>query len=153
MTNPKGTVAETLLTRYARLNGFPFADRQPKRGIRDSGDVTLCPGIVVEVKNYTLPKGFPTAGQLSAWMGQSAVEAMHAHADHCLLVVKRPGTTDVARWFTFLTLADFAVITDSFVPRLLDAEPITLTVHAALIMLRAGGYGTPLNSLETEALS
>ena len=149
MANPsksKGTSAETACVRWFRLNGFTGADRQPLRGNRDAGDLDLAPGLVAEIKAYRLPLGTPTAGQLAAWLDQADMEKVNAGARHCPLIVKRPGTTDVGRWFAYLPFGDFALLTGAFVPEDLDTAPVMMTVAHLAVVLRACGYGSPLES-------
>ncbi|GAB3080913.1 hypothetical protein GCM10027053_51730 [Intrasporangium mesophilum] len=151
MANPskaKGTQGETACVRWFQDHGgFPMADRQPLRGNRDTGDIALCPGIVVEVKAYRLATGYPTAGQLETWLDQCAVEKANAGAAYCPLIVKRPGTTDVSRWFAFLPLGDFAMLTGALTPLEADDQAVQLTVAALALVFRAAGYGTPLNEV------
>lgn len=144
MTNPKGTFNETAAAKWHRVNGFPMADRKVKRGSRDEGDLDLCPGLIAEVKAYRLPTGIPTAGQLDKWLGQAAVEKVNAGAAYCPLIVKRPGTTDVGRWFAYLPSSDFALLTGAFLPRDVDDVPVMLPVSAMALVFRASGYGQPL---------
>ena len=150
MSNPpraKGTAGETAFVRWARLHGFPMADRQPLRGRLDTGDVDLCPGIVVEIKSYRLPMGVPTTGQLTAWLGQADTEKRNAGARYCPLVVKRPGTTDVGRWFAYLPMSDFALLTGAFVPGRVDIDPVMLNVATLAAVLRSCGYGDPIEAV------
>lgn len=132
MANPsknKGTAAETAFTRYAREHGFPHAERRALAGYKDVGDVWLTVGVIAEVKNYTLPTGFPTGGQVEKWLAEAAVERDNAGADHCILVVKRKGTTDVGQWFSFReTVFGWTM----------------RTVAHDLNLVRFHGYGDPL---------
>lgn len=147
MANPskaKGTAGETACKRWLIDHGFPGADRQPLRGNRDCGDLGLTAGIVAEVKAYRLPTGYPTAAQLTLWLAQAAVEKTNAGAAYCPLIVKRPGTSDVGRWFAFLTMAEFAMLTGAHIPLEADYEPVQLTVAGLALTLRAAGYGSPL---------
>lgn len=147
MSNPprkKGTAGETACVYWFRLHGFNGADRQPLRGNRDAGDLALAPGVVAEVKSYRLPTGHPTAGQLTVWLEQAAVEKANAGAKHCVLIIKRPGTTDVGRWFAFLPLGEFALLTGACIPLDIDAQPVMLTVAAMAMVLRSAGYGNPI---------
>lgn len=149
MANPprkKGTAAESAVVKWLRLNGFGQADRQPLRGGHDQGDITACPGVVIEVKAYRLPTGTPTAGQLTEWMQQTEVERWNAAADVAVLIVKRPGTTDVGRWFAYLTVGTFTDVlgVDRCPPRV-GHRPICLPLHDLAVILRAGGWGDPLD--------
>lgn len=152
MSNPprqKGTAAETAVTRWARDNGFPHADRQPLRGGRDQGDITLTPGVIAEVKAYRLPTGVPTHGQLTEWMRQTEVEQENARADVGVLIVKRPGTADPGRWFAYVTawtLAEliYAGRTSEAGTSPANTAPVCLTLASLTALLRAAGWGRPL---------
>lgn len=147
MSNPskkKGTAAETAVVHHARGHGFPWADRQPLRGNRDAGDITLAPGVIAEVKNHALPTGHPTPGQLDEWMRQTILEQNIAGADVGILIVKRRGTRDVGRWHAYVTAWTLAEIVhgDSINP-VSDhaAAPVCLAVDPLLELLRAAGWG------------
>lgn len=147
MANPsrnKGTAAETGVVRWARLNGYPHADRQPLRGGRDQGDLTLCPGVIVEVKAHRLPTGVPTRGQLDTWLAQTEAERVNARADVAVLVVKRPGTTDPGRWFAYVTahtLADLLTGVTATVRTHLEHLPVCMALADLTAVLRAAGWG------------
>jgi hypothetical protein len=152
MSNPsknKGTAAETAVVRWAREHGYPHADRQPLRGNRDAGDIALCPGVIVEVKNRRLATGVPTAGDLTEWMRQTELEREVARADVGILVVKRGGTTDPGRWFAYVTAWTIAdIITGSSAgisdePGTYEA-PVCLAVADLVQLLRVAGWGAPL---------
>lgn len=137
----KGTTAETALMKWFRLNGFPGADRQPLRGNRDCGDLALCPGIVVEVKNHNGATGLgqPAAALLTRWMAEAARERDNAGAAYCPLVVKRAGTTDPGRWFAYITVSALASLTGGNAIRTTDSVCLTVATLAGL--LRDAGYG------------
>ena len=86
----KGTRAETAVVRYAHQQGFPYADRQPLRGSHDAGDITLCPGVIVEVK---AGKAAQTASlrQIGKWVAEMQREVANANAGFGLLVTQRQG--------------------------------------------------------------
>jgi hypothetical protein len=158
MANPsknKGTAAETAVVRWARDNGYPGADRQPLRGNRDAGDIDLCPGIVLEVKNHkTAGTGQPAPLVLAHWMAQAEFERYNAGAAHCPLVVKRAGTSDPGRWFAYLKARDVAVLMGAPL-NVADPDAPWCTSLASLVqLLRHAGFGSPLaeESL-TEALA
>ena len=147
MSNPprkKGTRAETALVTWARNHGFAGADRQPLRGTRDQGDATLAPGIIIEVKAHRLPTGYPTRGQLDTWMGQTRTEAVNAGADLGILVVKRPGTQDVGRWFAHIWTTDWLDILDAPAaawPVGITGSVVMLPLADLAVILRHAGYG------------
>jgi hypothetical protein len=149
MANPsknKGTAAETAVVRWARDNGYPGADRQPLRGNRDAGDVDLCPGIVLEVKNHrTAGTGQPAPLVLAAWMGQAELERHNAGAAHCPLVVKRSGTSDPSRWFAYITAQTFADLVGVPVNLPNPSAPWCTSLGSLVQLLRHAGYGDPLD--------
>lgn len=150
MSNPprkKGTAAETAAVRWFRGNGFGHADRQPLRGGRDQGDLTLCPGVIAEIKSYRLPTGVPTRGQLDEWMRQTEAERVNAGASDAVLIVKRPGTTDVGRWFAYVTAHALAELLNTPTYRVQSparTAPVCMTVADLAVILRAAGWGDRL---------
>lgn len=148
MSNPakaKGTAAETAIVRWARDHGFPGADRQPLRGSLDAGDLTLCPGVIVESKvRQAAGTGQPGEQLLSGWLREVDVETRNARADFGLLVVKRSGTTDVGRWWCYMRLGHFLRLTRTPVDHCLYdtlTDPICMSVASMVAALRANGYG------------
>lgn len=137
----RGTAAETALMRWFRNNGFPGADRQPLRGNRDSGDLTLCPGLVVEVKSHNGATGLgqPPPAMLDRWLAECETEMINAGAAYCPLIVKRAGTTDPGRWWAYLPLGAFVSLYGGRVP---IAAPVCLSVESLTAVLRYAGYGT-----------
>lgn len=149
MSNPskaKGTAVETAIVRYLRANGFPFADRQPLRGGRDQGDITACPGIIIEAKTSkrTGPTGLPSEQLLATWLDQTELERVNAGAAVGLLVVKRHGTTDPGRWHCWWPVDVLGSLSAGTAVQ----TGYGVTLHAMLsladstFLLRAGGYGT-----------
>lgn len=152
MANPsknKGTAAETAVVKWARDNGYPGADRQPLRGNRDAGDIDLCPGIVLEIKNHrTAATGQPAPLVLAAWMAQAELERYNAGAAHCPLIVKRGGTSDPGRWFAYITAQTFADLVG--VPILLPnpSAPWCTSLASLVQLLRHAGYGDPIDAAD-----
>lgn len=150
MSNPskaKGTAGETAVLRYVQAHGFPWAERLTLSGNHDRGDISLLPGraVVLEVKAHAAAStGQPAAGQLSDWMAQAETERVNAGADYCPLVVRRKGTTDVGRWFAFISPSDFASLVDAQVDLSELTTPLCTDVAAVLRLLRRAGYGSEL---------
>lgn len=69
---------------YMSVHGFPGAERCALGGAKDKGDIKLCPGVVLEVKNQAVTS-------LAGWLRETAAEQVNAGAEHGLLVVKPPG--------------------------------------------------------------
>lgn len=138
-----GTYAETAVTRAARLNGFPLADRLALRGARDVGDVGLCPGVVVEVKGGEAAR---RASDLDVqnWLDQTARERDQGNAAVGFLVVQRRGVgaPNATRWWAYWRLGWIADLSYSqtFGARHVVAR---MTLGESLEMLRAAGYGDP----------
>ena len=150
MSNPskrRGTAAETACVRWFRANGFPHADRQPLRGNRDAGDLALTAGVVAEVKAVSKGgTGQPPAQLLGSWMAQAEAERVNANAEHCLLIVKRAGTTDVAKWWCYLTVRDMGLLLAEVDLHLaVWSGPVCMSVQTATQLLRVAGYGAPLD--------
>lgn len=104
MTNPqkaKGSAAELAVARYMADNGWPYAQRSYGAGrTNDVGDITNCPGIVVEVKNQQ-------RFDLPGWLGELEVEVANANAITGVLVVKRRLHTDPADWYAITRFGDW----------------------------------------------
>lgn len=148
MNKPKarGTAAETAVLRHARANGFPWAERLALTGAADCGDISLLPGrlVILEVKAHaTAATGQPGEALLRTWLDQTETERSNAGADHAVLVVKRKGTTDPSKWWTWLDPSTLYALIGSAAP-----PPFTsaacLPLGDVLLLLRAAGYGTPL---------
>jgi hypothetical protein len=129
----KGTAAETAVTRYARLNGFPLADRRPLKGNYDEGDILLCPGAVLEVKAGKAAQN-ASYNQVLAWLAETEAERVNAHADTAALVVQRKGygTGRVEMW-SFWYQAKYPW-----------PGVAMRTLANGLEMLRHSGWGDPL---------
>ena len=101
MSNPskkKGTHAEVAAMKWLRDNGFPWCDRQPLRGNRDSGDLQLCIDVIAEVKSVAAgANGQPPRGLLATWLQQTDVETENAGAEFGILIVKRARTANPRR--------------------------------------------------------
>ena len=151
-----GTTAERLVLRHARDHGFPLAERLVLAGQHDRGDIALIPGprVIVEVKGGEAARsaGHKVVGH---WLAETEHERVNAKADVGLLVVQRlnRATTGAAGWQAWLpawTVADlltgqrgYATITET-PAYLVDDAPWSTTFEHALQLLRAAGYGDPL---------
>lgn len=100
MTNPKGTQLETAAVRWFRDNGFRFARRIVKEGVRDKGDVTLGDGIpvTIEAKNTK-------AINLAGGQKELAEEMRNAGHEWGFTIHKKRGTTDVGEYYAVLPVA------------------------------------------------
>ena len=132
-----GTAAETAVVRYLREHGFPHAERRALAGSYDLGDVTGCPGLVVEVKGGAKAKN-ASDGLVHAWLMETETERVNAHADIGLLVLQRAGIgpTNAGRWWAVTSHSFF---TDNPTPP--TGYPVWLYLQHAVLLLRAAGYG------------
>lgn len=80
----KGTAAETLVVKYAKLHGFPEAQRKVQKGSKDEGDIDLCPHVIIEVK---ADKGL----EFPQFLRETHAEKANAGAAVGVCVVKPPG--------------------------------------------------------------
>lgn len=143
-----GTAAETAVVRAARANGFPWADRTALHGRLDVGDVVLGPGVIVEVKGGEAAR-HATDRDVEHWLDEVAVERTNARAAVAFLVVQRAnvGLVNASRWWAYWRLGWIA---DLDARQWLYARdmPVRCLLGEALTMLRAAGYGDPLDEVE-----
>ena len=142
-----GTAAETAVTRHARTAGFPLAERRALAGGADLGDILLCPGVIVEVKAGKAAEQASDA-RIGAWLDETERERRNANADVAVLVTKRAGVghTNAGRWWAHWRLTDLARLRGYPTTLTVDDAPVRMTLDSALAQLRAGGYGTPLET-------
>lgn len=141
----KGTDAERAVVRYLQANGFPHAERRALNGSTDRGDITGCPGICWEVKYRDK---MPGDGQLNMWLVETDRERDNAGAEVGVLVVRRHGVGEghAGRWWAYMRL-DSLLPGDDIVLKgrpLLSAAPVRLLLCDVVALLRAAGYGEPL---------
>lgn len=151
----KGKTAEQATARLFRENGFPACERTVRTGYRtadrvsrDAGDLHPEPRIVVQVKN--------TAREDPAgWLHEAAEQAITAVADLGIVVHRRTGKADPARWWAWVHTNDLvwlhahALGLGDLAPLLESNVPVRLELGDLLPLLRAAGYGQ--GSTETEA--
>lgn len=97
----KGTSFETLIVRFLRDVGFPYAERRALHGNLDKGDVTGCGPLVFECKAAK-------RHELSAWLAETEQERVNANADYGVLVVKRQGHGTGAEQYAIMRMEDMA---------------------------------------------
>jgi hypothetical protein len=81
---------------YLQAHGFPHAERAPRWGAKDRGDVLGLPGVVVEVKAER-------ALDLAAALREAQVEAGNAGVRRYLAVLKRR-RRPVCEWYAVMPL-------------------------------------------------
>jgi len=150
MNRPRniGTKAETAVVKVARAHGFPWADRFALHGRRDIGDVGLCPGVIVEVKGGDAAR-HASDRDIEGWLTETAIERVNARAAVGFLVVQRPavGYANAHRWHAYWRmawLAELGPTADAFPAW--DMTPVRCSLGDALAILRAAGYGEPIEA-------
>lgn len=152
----KGTAAESAVVTFLRANGFPHAERRALAGADDLGDVLVTAGVIVECKAGAAAEQ-ASDGQIAAWLDETERERVNANAALALLVTKRKGkgAANAGQWWAHLRgvalrriglhpLVGFA-LDDLRALGALDGLTIRLTLADAVTLLRAAGYGTPLD--------
>lgn len=142
----KGHQAERDLCKWLRVNGFPGAERAVRTGFRtldrtsaDPGDVTGTPGVVWSVKDCAVE-------QLVAWMAEldrmDDRDQPGGEPPVRLLVHKRRGHADPARWWCWLTLPNLHSLIA--VPNGYDHPPLPVRMELGHVvpLLRGAGYGS-----------
>lgn len=141
---------ERALVTWARAHGYPHADRQIRTGAGrnyahrpDTGDVTLCPGVIAQVKS--LQPTTRAERMIPTWLKETEAQRAAAHADLALLVVRRHRTTNVGTWWTHLYLHTALVwlFGETRVPSYANDIPVRLTLAHTVQLLRANGWGEP----------
>lgn len=85
MSNPngrKGAAFERAVADLFQADGFMWADRKPKRGARDAGDVTGIEGWTLELKNEKTI-------QLAGAVDEATIEAANAGTPWFAAIIKR----------------------------------------------------------------
>jgi hypothetical protein len=144
-----GTAAETAVARYLQAHGFPHAERRALRGIEDAGDITGCPGVCVEVKGGDAAKNASDL-LVSDWLAETEKERLNARADVGVLVLQRRGVgpANAGRWWAVMPVGTVAVLRLTLVnpaPETWAGPPVRMHLADAVRLLRAAGYGDPLD--------
>lgn len=145
----KGTDAERAVVRYLQANGFPHAERRALNGSTDRGDVTGCPGLVIEVKHRDRES---SDLQINQWLDETETERLNAHADIGLLVVRRRYARP-DNWSAWLPSVLVARLIDPGCAPYAEAPvfPVRMLLGDAVLALRWAGYGEPLEATRGDA--
>ena len=118
----RGTAAETAFLRFARVNGFPEAVRNPLAGNKDQGDLTLCPKVIVEVKA-------DKALDYPRFMRETEAERVNAGAAVGICAIKPVGLGDksIANWWVLMASGTYEALeylagSGNFMASFLDAS-------------------------------
>lgn len=82
MSNPAGTRFETDATRHAHEAGFPDAERLPRKGAKDIGDLRIVPDWTIEAKAVK-------SIDLASFVDQAREEAVNGGTTYFGALVKR----------------------------------------------------------------
>lgn len=145
-----GTAAETAVVNTCRRLGFPGAERRALHGATDLGDILLCPGVVLEVKGGAAAKDASDL-DIERWLDETETEWTNANAEVAVLVVQRrgAGAPNAHRWWAWWRLGWLTTTLGYDEPRNTepwDDAPIRMRLDDALHVIRAAGYGNPLDS-------
>jgi hypothetical protein len=98
MQRTKGAAHERAVVTWLRGRGRLHTERRLAGSPDDRGDVAGWPGVVVEAKNHARI-------DLAGWVDQLERSIALCGADTGVVVVKRKGVTDPARYYAVMTLA------------------------------------------------
>lgn len=94
----RGRAAENAARDWLRAHGWPHAERLRLTGAADRGDLTGIPGMVVEVKAAGGMSVGEMLTELETEQTNQARFAPSAGLPDGLVIVRRRGVPDVARW-------------------------------------------------------
>ncbi len=126
MSNPnkiKGDRFELAVQHHMQRKGFPWCEKTRAGYARDHGDLHLEPVTRAVIAQCKNHNRLA----LPEWLDQLARQVDDAGARHGMLVVKRRGVTDPGR------------------------SLVVMDLDAALRLVRAAGYGTPLDDEDDTA--
>jgi hypothetical protein len=140
MSRRKGATAERDVARYLRPAGFGGAERAVRTGyqaggrvVADPGDITGTPGIIWSVKDCATER-------LNDWLAE--LDAMDGFStDVRLLVHKRAGKADPARWWCWMRLNTLMALNEAEVSADLPNPPLRMELQHVIPLLHAAGYG------------
>lgn len=150
----KGNSAEVALANHLQRCGWPEARRAIVTGYRnrntqvaDPGDIRGTPGLVWSCKNVARDQ---VDRHIDQWMRE--LDNMNGLGDQLggvpLLVVKRSGHADPARWWCYLRLHWLDELRGIQPERLDHAEqPVRLELATVVELLAHAGYTRPLREV------
>lgn len=138
-----GTKAESAVVEVLKANGFPYAERRALKGSLDQGDVAGTIGLCWEVKGGKTA-WYASDGLIAEWMAETEAERINARADIGVLVVQRKGIgpANAHRWWALMPANAWILGARK------HGFPVRLLLSDACTLLRAAGYGDPLQSAE-----
>lgn len=142
-----GTAAESKVVAFLNANGWPNAERRALRGIKDVGDITGIPGLIIEVKAGHAAWN-ASDNQVDLWLGETEVERSNASEHLGVLVVARR-QRNVRDWWACLWLDQLVWLTTGASSGHFDdtrRTPVRTTLAHLVILLRSAGWGDPIES-------
>jgi hypothetical protein len=141
-----GTHTESAVVRYLAVNGFDNAERRSLRGSLDAGDITGTPGVAWSIKGGVAAKT-ASDGQVDRWLTELERQRTNAAATIAVLVLQRAGIgeANAGRWWAVVQVCSLGLgHDDPALPCPHGRFPARLHLADACTLLRAAGYGTPL---------
>ena len=104
MANPNGnlgTKLETEIKTWLRAHGWRWADRIPRRGSADEGDVRLSERVpfIIEAKSA---KRTTDRAAIGTWLRELESEVSHSKSEAGAVVHKKRGTIDVGEYVAIM---------------------------------------------------
>ena len=137
----KGHDTERAVARYLRSVGFHGAERAVRtsytvgeRTVLDPLDIIGIPGTVWSIKN-------DASNQIEKWLDEAQRLGHHHGAELAILIVRRKGKAEPARWWAWISLRALAHAVTGFPQRQLSGS-ICLELGELVPMLHTAGYGT-----------
>lgn len=147
MSRNKGAQAERDLVAWLRTVGFGGAERAIRTGYRtatrtaaDPGDITGAPGIVWSVKDAAVERLDVWLAELDAMAADPSIPRTVDDTVR-LLVHKRAGKSDPARWWCWMRLQTLVPLVTLRYAVTRDATPLRMELGHVIPLLRAVGYG------------
>jgi hypothetical protein len=165
MTNKSGAIGswtERGIVLYLRPNGFGGADgvgraeRIVLNGIHDEGDIGVCPGVMIQSKGGHAAEQASDA-LIAEWLEATEKQRQARGADVAALVTKRKGKgrASAGQWWEHRTGWAYVYLAASrnypgigstrYTRQFADLPAVRMPLAALVDLLRAAGYGDPLD--------
>lgn len=147
----RGHQAERDVAKWLRHHGgFPHAERAVRTGftaadraVADEGDITGCPGLVVQVKCVARE-------DITSWMAETEDQRIAADADLGVLVQRRSGRASPGQWWAWLPARGFVWLATAG-ESTSGGWPVRMELGHLVPLLHDRGYGTPSSEVEGAA--
>lgn len=122
-----GKDTERQVARYLRENGWPGAERRVRTGFRVFGREVADEGDIVGTPFCWQVKSLRPAARaelaVPKWLAETEAQRIVSCAPLGFLVVRRWGTTDVGRWWSFTRLGQLHSMLTGFALDAMAAQP------------------------------